>query len=92
MMNRSGVRVHQMAAFLGHSDPKATVLCLGLDLGDMTEAMQQHAGCRKAATEENLLHGDLDAPLSSASADHLGVLMNALNPKRMAEIPYATTP
>ena len=49
MMYRSDVRIEQIAAFLGHSDPKTTMLYLGLDLDDMDGAMQQYAQYQKAA-------------------------------------------
>lgn len=49
MMYRSGARLPQIAAFLGHTDTKTTILYLGLDLEDMSAAMDKYAQYQKAA-------------------------------------------
>lgn len=48
MMHRSGSPIEEIAKILGHSDPKTTMLYLGLDIQDMSETMARLATYQKA--------------------------------------------
>ncbi|MFH1578926.1 MAG: site-specific integrase [Thermoplasmatota archaeon] len=47
MMHRSGSGIVEIAGILGHSDPKTTMLYLGLDIQDMSQTMNRLAAYQK---------------------------------------------
>jgi hypothetical protein len=50
-MYNNGVRIEKIAKLLGHSNTNTTLLYIGVDLDDMSDALKKGANFRQKKTE-----------------------------------------
>lgn len=67
MMYRAGVRLEEISRIFGHADTRTTILYLGLNFDDMSDAMRIYAQYQKMSFEPKMVQNELSQSLSGQS-------------------------
>jgi hypothetical protein len=67
MMYRAGVRLEEISRIFGHADTRTTILYLGLNFDDMSDAMRTYAQYQKMSLEPKMVQNELSQSLSGQS-------------------------